>query len=283
MPGLLSVTLSAGMLAYAGLYVFALRLLRRRLPTVRSMQVASLVSLLGMGPLLLLAPGAVVEFSRGVLARVLTLVQPAIVIGAGIGAANLLAGRLSKDLYRVTFHITAGVLILYFLSLDPDVALVVAALALSLFTVAEYVRTAPDENAVTAFVRRVFGAALRTSELERYLPTFYFLGGCLAVVLLLPADQAWASVAMLTFGDSSAALVGGRLGKRRLPHNPQKTYLGTGAMVLAGVLVLLALGYLPLRALSIALAAAVVESLPLGQSDNLLIPLATGSLLSAPI
>lgn len=95
------------------------------------------------------------------------------------------------------------------------------------------------------------------------------------------------SLMILCGGDGLADLVGRRFGQRRLPHNPGKSWIGSAAMLLGGYLLALAMVgifqavgafspslTLPAAAVSIgwiALACAVVESLPLPDVDNLTI------------
>jgi phytol kinase len=92
---------------------------------------------------------------------------------------------------------------------------------------------------------------------------------------------------LLCGGDGLADIVGRRLGRRKLPFNPDKSWAGSLAMFVGGyglavVMVLLfnALGLFssplePARTVLItaglALAAAVVEALPVGEYDNLTI------------
>ncbi len=90
---------------------------------------------------------------------------------------------------------------------------------------------------------------------------------------------------LLCGGDGLADIVGRRLGRRRLPFNPGKSWAGSLAMLAGGFV--LALGFVVLfarlgqytvplsfpgasvKVAAIAFAAAVVEALPLGDYDNL--------------
>jgi phytol kinase len=92
---------------------------------------------------------------------------------------------------------------------------------------------------------------------------------------------------ILCGGDGLADLVGRRFGRRRLPHNPGKSWIGSGAMFLGGYLLALAMvaifqatGTLVpgvvLKAAAasiawIALGSTIVESLPVADVDNLTI------------
>ncbi len=100
---------------------------------------------------------------------------------------------------------------------------------------------------------------------------------------------------LLCGGDGLADIVGRRWGRVPLPFNPSKSWAGSLAMAVGGFVFALAflalfnalgdfspprgLGPAALKLALIALAAAVVEALPLGDADNLTIA-ATGVVLS---
>ncbi|HVS03500.1 MAG TPA: DUF92 domain-containing protein [Thermoanaerobaculia bacterium] len=95
---------------------------------------------------------------------------------------------------------------------------------------------------------------------------------------------------ILAFGDGTASLAGMAWGRRKLPWNPRKSWVGTLTYWLVGTLgatVLLqwtaggeyALGFALAVCAATALAAAFVESLPLGVDDNLSVPPIAGLLL----
>src|SRR3989344_7786850 len=69
---------------------------------------------------------------------------------------------------------------------------------------------------------------LRNFERGKYIKRFpfkgmiFFLGGCLLVIKIFPKDIALASIMILTFGDSTAYLVGQFLGKTKLAFNGLK-------------------------------------------------------------
>lgn len=101
------------------------------------------------------------------------------------------------------------------------------------------------------------------------------------------AAAAWG---ILAFGDGMATVLGQPFGRRKLPWNAQKSWVGSVSYLLcggaaAGILLLwTAPGrYEPAFAFSIglaaALAAALAESLPLRLDDNLVVPLLAGLLL----
>lgn len=265
---------AAGMVLYGALFAALLGPLGRRWGTLAATRRLALAGMGGLGvPVLLYPPW---ETAFGVLLpKAPLLLQTLLLIGVSMGAASLLESRLGKTEYRVLFHALAGAIVLWLLLRDPGVAVGAIGLTLSLYFIAERVRQAGDPNPLTDFVKRVIDRAVRPAEGRWYTPTPYFLAGCLAVLLLWP-DQAAEAVAALTLGDPAAALAGSRWGRRKLPHNRDKSLLGTSALLGTVFPLLLALGTPPPAALAMAATAAFVESLP-GRMDNLLIPVAVGA------
>ena len=96
-----------------------------------------------------------------------------------------------------------------------------------------------------------------------------FCMGLILSLTLLPSDLSLVSVLLLTLSDSAAALVGAGQ-PARWPHNPSKSYAGSAAFLLLAVLPAF---YLAGEAgLLMVLIATLIESLPMGVDDNLLIP-----------
>jgi uncharacterized protein (TIGR00297 family) len=117
----------------------------------------------------------------------------------------------------------------------------------------------------------------------------------LAVLLLIliffrRLEVAAAAWGILAFGDGMASVTGMALGRRKLPWNPRKSWMGTLAYVLFGTLAAAVLlqwtapgHYSWLFALAAAFAtsllAAALESLPQGLDDNIGVPLVSGLFL----
>lgn len=263
---------ATGMVAYGAAFALLLGPLGHRWGTLVATRRLALVALAAFGvPAVLRPPWEALDI---LLPRAPLLLQTLLLIGVSMGAASFLEPRLGKAEYRILFHATAGVIVLFLLSWDPGIALGAIALTLSLYLIAERVRQAPDPNPLTEFVRRVIDRAVRPTEKGWYTPTPYFLAGCIVVIVAWPA-QAVASVAVLAFSDPAAALIGSRWGRRKLPHNRDKSLVGTGALLGVALVAALAAGKPPTSALAMAAAAALVESLP-SRMDNLLIPIAAG-------
>lgn len=125
--------------------------------------------------------------------------------------------------------------------------------------------------------------AMRAKEARGMVlgPILFGLGIWLAIALF-PAAAAAAGVLILALGDGAASLVGKALGRRRLLYNPGKTM--EGSLALFAVSVAIAVFFVPFAwALLVGAVASFVESLPLGPSDNLLLPLATAGAVALSV
>jgi uncharacterized protein (TIGR00297 family) len=118
----------------------------------------------------------------------------------------------------------------------------------------------------------------------------------LAVLLLILAfhqrlEVAAAAWGILAFGDGMASIVGMTLGRRKLPWNPRKSWMGTLAYVVFGTAAATALliwtprdhayslGFALAICFATAVLAAALESLPQGLDDNIGVPLVSGLFL----
>ena len=109
-------------------------------------------------------------------------------------------------------------------------------------------------------------------------PIFYAFGIILSLILFSP-QIAYVSIATLTLGDASAALFGKKFGRTRFPFNRAKSVEGS----LFGFIIAFLGATLfidPIRAFIGAITGMIVESLPTPISDNIIVPLVTGLVLS---
>ena len=127
------------------------------------------------------------------------------------------------------------------------------------------------------FISTVTAAVLRRKERGHFALAPVTLGlGALLALLLFPPLPAAAAIYALAFGDSASALIGRFLGRIRPAFLLGKSLEG----LIAGFAAAALGGYLVFHdwraALAVGLASFVVDVLPLGDFDNLLLPIAAG-------
>jgi phytol kinase len=100
--------------------------------------------------------------------------------------------------------------------------------------------------------------------------------GALLALMLYPMPAATIAIYALAFGDGLASLAGKMIVSSALPGFKGKTISGSLACFLAVFLVTLIATSQPPQALGIAVIATIIEAMPLGNYDNLAIPMAVG-------
>ena len=122
--------------------------------------------------------------------------------------------------------------------------------------------------------------AAREGELATFAtaPVFFALGISLTL-LLFPAPASGAAISAFAVGYSTASIFGRMFGKHTLPFNKGKTFEGSFSGFFFAFLAA-AFFISPFMALVTAAVAMVIESLPLPLSDNLVVPLITGAMLT---
>ncbi len=122
--------------------------------------------------------------------------------------------------------------------------------------------------------------AMRPSEARGIaMGPVLFGAGIWLTLLVFPPKAAAAGILILAAGDTAASLMGRAFGQTVLPHNPGKTMLGSLSLFAVGVII--AIFYVPLPwAILVGAVATLVESLPVGAYDNLLLPLSVAAVIS---
>jgi dolichol kinase len=140
--------------------------------------------------------------------------------------------------------------------------------------------------------KAVILSRLRPREKGLFGAHYYMAAGMPLAALWLTRDPAhWdttipavvAVIAVSVFADAASALVGTRLGKRKWPHNPGKSYLGSVGGTVVAFLVALPLVGAPMAVATAAvfLGLDIVAPIPFRVSDNLLNPIGLAACYSA--
>ena len=131
----------------------------------------------------------------------------------------------------------------------------------------------------TNSVNVVFGKMIRRHEIDGdWTGATYILTSVCSTVALFPRPIAVAALAFIMVGDTLAALIGRRFGRHKIGR---KSVEGSLACLAGTSVVAFCVPDLPLQiGLLGAVAAAIVEALPLGVDDNITVPLIAGVLMT---
>ncbi|HUI69562.1 MAG TPA: phosphatidate cytidylyltransferase [Spirochaetia bacterium] len=100
--------------------------------------------------------------------------------------------------------------------------------------------------------------------------------GAMISLLLYPDPAASIAIYALAFGDGLAALVGRAIGGPKIPLLQGKTFSGSFACFAAVFAIAFSLSHRPAESLVIAAVATVLEGIPTGNFDNIIIPFGVG-------
>ncbi len=130
---------------------------------------------------------------------------------------------------------------------------------------------------VRQFFRRFFGGMIREHEEFNLLGSTYLLLAALLAIEIFPRPVAAAALGFTVLGDAFAAMVGRAWGRTRLFHKSIEGALGGFAACLAWGAFLVGAGHAPWPpVLAGALAASLIELLPIPLDDNLGVTLFSG-------
>jgi dolichol kinase len=124
----------------------------------------------------------------------------------------------------------------------------------------------------------VFGLMMRKREYHDFTSATYMLISVTICIAAFSPEIAFLAIAFLAIGDTLAALVGLRFGKRKL-FGSNKTMEGSIACFV-GTFVFALLYIDPIIAFSGASAASIAESLPTWIDDNIKVPIASGIVMT---
>jgi dolichol kinase len=137
-----------------------------------------------------------------------------------------------------------------------------------------------QHGAVRKAFRDFFGGMLREHEEFNLLGSTYLLLAALLAIEIFPRPVAAAALGFTVLGDGFAALAGKAWGRTRFFHKSLEGFIGGLVPCLLWATVLSARGYLPWEVtLAGALAASLIEFLPIPLDDNLGITLVSGYLM----
>ncbi len=188
--------------------------------------------------------------------------------------------EIRTELIRKGIHmLIAGVPTLSAVA-GSTVAMVVLAVGTLAYAYAEQQR---QHGIDIPIISRITELASRKRDLNHYVlgPVTLGLGAMLAL-MLYPAPAATIAIYALAFGDGVASIAGRLVGRTTLPGTGGKTLEGSMACFIAVAIAASWVLESPGVVFVVALSAAVIEALPTGDADNLLLPAGVGLIASTP-
>lgn len=182
---------------------------------------------------------------------------------------------LKKEFFRKTIHLCSSLVPLFLrFAFWPIIILLI--LAAVLYSICEYQRLQGKTIPIISKITEI--AARKRDENKFVLGPVTLVLGILFAALLLPLKSATVGIYALAFGDGLASLVGKIFGKTKIPFTQGKTIAGSSACFMAVFVSTLCVSKNLVISLIIAFSAMVIEVLPLKDYDNLIIPIAIGSI-----
>jgi len=181
--------------------------------------------------------------------------------------------EIRTEIIRKTIHMLVAFVPLL-ASLNVDLTIFLLAGGTLFYTWAEVQRVQGKPVAVISLLTT---AASRTRDKGGVVFGPITLGiGSMLALLLYPQPAAAMAIYALAFGDGLSGLLGKLFGNTEIPHTGGKTL--TGSFACYASVLLVALGILPnlQSALTVAAAATLLEMLPTGDMDNIILPVGTG-------
>ena len=184
---------------------------------------------------------------------------------------------LFKELFRKIIHICSSFVPLFLkLFYWPTIALLM--LAGVSYSVCEVLRLKGINIPIISKVTEI--AARKRDENKFVLGPVTLVIGILLAALILPLESAKVGIYALAFGDGLASLCGKMFGKITIPGCKGKTVAGSLACFTAVFISTFCVSGNCLISLIIGTVAMLIEVLPLADFDNIIIPIAIGTIFA---
>ncbi len=181
--------------------------------------------------------------------------------------------ELKTELVRKTIHMTIS-LIPLLAAIDRGFAFALLAGGIVIYTYSEILRSEGRSIALIAGIKEL---ALRERDRDHFAMGPVTLAmGAMAALFFYPQPAAAVAIYALAFGDGFASLAGKFAGRKKIPFSGGKTYIGSLACFAAVFFTSYRITGSMINSLLIASIATLTELLPLGDFDNLLLPIVTG-------
>lgn len=180
-----------------------------------------------------------------------------------------------KEVVRKSIHICSS-LVPFFLGVAYIPTLLFLIVAFAIYCVSENLRVHGIEMPVVAKITAV--AARKRDENQFVRGPITLVAGIIACALLWHSRAAAIGIYALAFGDGFASLFGKLFGRVHIPWTNGKTVVGSLVCFFAVFVSSFLVCHNTLYAYILAFIAMIIEVLPLGDFDNILIPIIVGGI-----
>ncbi len=186
--------------------------------------------------------------------------------------ANIL--ELRTELFRKSIHMLIA-LVPMIAAIDKGIALALLGGGAIIYTYSEMLRA---RGLSLIFISGIKNFALREKDKNSFAggPVTLALGAMIAL-LFYPSDVAKIAIYALAFGDGFASLIGKTFGVTKIPFTGGKSFEGSFACFFAILISSFKITSNIGVSFTTALVVTVVEAFPLGDYDNIIIPIVAGS------
>lgn len=177
-----------------------------------------------------------------------------------------------------TFSIIIPLSYRYIFDYNKNISIIVFGIMALIAIVVEFIRF--KKHSIKLLFNEIFGFLLRDHEFSNLTGATYLLTSSLLCIAIFPADIAFISISFLSIGDTVAALIGIRFGKRKIIFTKKSLEGSIACFVCCFIFSVIFLDNLDLTTYGIwvislfgALAATIAESSKVYLDDNIKIPI----------
>ena len=178
-----------------------------------------------------------------------------------------------KELFRKSIHLCSSV-VPWFFAAYYWYTVYGLLIIVSLYYFCEIARLEGHPVPLVSLITET--ASRQRDECKFVLGPVTLVLGIVFAALVLPLSCAKIGIFALAFGDGLASLAGKMFGRIKIPHTGGKTLEGSLTCFIAVFISTYVVTRLPIVSAIVALTAMLIEVLPLGDWDNMIIPTATG-------
>ena len=181
---------------------------------------------------------------------------------------------IGRELKRKSIHLAMIIVPAWYYFMPSPWGVLGLIIAMTVTVIFDLLRLSDDR--IKRFFLHLFRSLIRSHEEEHLLGSTHFMIAALISVLVFDKMVAVSALSFLVIGDTAAAVIGKRFGKKLFWG---KSLAGSSACFVSCLLIGFVLLTNQWVILAGALAATIVEALPVPMDDNMRVPIASGLIM----